>query len=162
MASKYGRTVGALSIAAALMLTSAACGDDNDGGNADSVPTAIGSALSSAGAKAKDALSSASAAAASKLAEIKGGLDATADATVGPIRADGDRTTAEVTVDNKTTKTADYTLSVEFRDAGGKLLDTVVLNIDKVEAGKQAKGTAKSNRKLTDPSKAEIGQAVRH
>ncbi|MFI6983139.1 hypothetical protein ACIBSV_31645 [Embleya sp. NPDC050154] len=164
MASKYVRTVGALSIAAALALTSAACSDDNDGnGDGKSVPTAaISSALNSAGSEARDALSSASAAAASKLKEIKGGLDATADASVGSIRADGDRTVAEVTVVNNTSKTVDYTLSVEFRDAGGKLLDTIVMNIDDVEAGTQAKGTAKSNRKLTDPNKAEIGHAVRH
>ncbi|MET7298399.1 hypothetical protein [Embleya sp. NPDC005575] len=162
MASKYGRTVGALSIAATLALFSAACGDDKDGGGAGSTPTAIASALGSAGSKAKDALSSASAAAASKLAEIKGGLDATADATIGPIGTDGDRTTAEVTVENKTAKTADYTLAVEFRDAGGNLLDAIVMNIDKVEAGKQGKGTAKSNRKLTNASKAEVGHAVRH
>ncbi|MFI6582409.1 hypothetical protein [Embleya sp. NPDC050493] len=162
MASKYGRTVGALSIAAVLALTSAACGDDNGGGADDSAPTSIASALESAGSEAKDALSSASAAAASKLAEIKGGLDATADASVGPIRTEGDRTTAEVTVENKTAETADYTVAVEFRDAGGKLLDAIVLNIDNVEAGKQAKGTAKSNRKLTDVNKAEIGHAIRH
>ncbi|WP_020556752.1 hypothetical protein [Embleya scabrispora] len=163
MASKYGRTLGALSIAAALALVSTACGDDKgSGGGAGSTPTAIASALESAGSEAKDALSSASAAASSKLAEIKGGLDATADATVGPIKADGDRTTAEVTVENKTGKTADYTLAVEFRDASGKLLDAIVMNIDNVEAGKQAKGTAKSNRKLTNPSKAEIGHAIRH
>ncbi|MGW1988750.1 hypothetical protein [Embleya sp. NPDC001921] len=163
MASKYVRTVGALSIAAALVLTSAACGDDNDGGgDGKAVPTAIESALNSAGSDAKDALSSASAAAASKLKEIKGGLDATADASVGPIRTDGDRTVAEVTVVNNTAKTVDYTLSVEFRDAGGKLLDAIVMNIEDVEAGTQAKGTAKSNRKLTDANKAEIGHAVRH
>ncbi|WP_406288210.1 hypothetical protein [Embleya sp. NBC_00896] len=163
MANTYGRVAGAFSIAAALVLTGTACSDDNDDGGKDtSVPTAIASALNSAGEAAKDALASASAAAASKLDDIKDGLDAKGDVSVGPTKTDGDRTTAEVTADNRTTSTADYTLTVDFRDPGGNLLDTIVMNIDNVEAGTQAKGTAKSNRTLKGETVAEVGRAVRH
>jgi hypothetical protein len=163
MASKYGRTAGALSITAALTLTAAACGDnDSNGGDNKSAPTAISSALQSAGAEAKGALASVSASAAAKLDEIKGGLDATSDASVGQPQADGDRTKAEVTVDNKTGKTVDYTVLVEFRNDAGNLLDAVVLNIDQVGAGKQAKSTARSHYKLTAATRADIARAIRH
>jgi hypothetical protein len=164
MASTYGRTAAALSITAILTLTAVACGGDdnkNNGGDNKSAPTTIPSGLQSAGSDAKDALASASASAAAKLGDIKGGLNAGSDATIGPPEADGDHTKAEITVDNKTDKTADYTVLVEFRD-NDNLLDAVVLNIDNVGAGKQAKGTARSNRKLTNVTKAEIGRVVRH
>ncbi|MYW00863.1 hypothetical protein [Streptomyces sp. SID3343] len=163
MASKYGRTAAALTITAALTLTAAACGDDdNGGGDNKSAPTTIPSALESAGEDAKDALASASASAAAKLDEIKGGLDAKSDASIGRPEADGDRTKAEVTVDNKTDKTADYTLLVQFRNDDGKLLDAVVLTVDDVGAGKQSKATARSHFKLTGATKADVGRVIRH
>ncbi|MFI6978992.1 hypothetical protein ACIBSV_10385 [Embleya sp. NPDC050154] len=162
MTSRCGRAAGAISIAAVLVLTAAACGDDDDGGSDTSTPSAIASALESAGKEAKDAVASASASAASKLDEIKDGVDAKADASVGPTAVDGDRTTAEVTVSNGTDKSADYTLSVDFRDDAGNILDVVVVDVDEVGAGKQAKTTARSHRTLSGPTKADIGRAIRH
>ncbi|MGW1991867.1 hypothetical protein [Embleya sp. NPDC001921] len=163
MTSRYGRAAGAISIAAVLVLTAAACGDDdNDGGGDTSTPSAIVSALESAGKEAKDAVASASASAASKLDEIKDGVDAKADASVGPTSVDGDRTTAEVTVANGTDKSAEYTLTVNFRDDAGNILDVVVVDIDNVGSGKQGKTTARSHRTLSGPTKADIGRAIRH
>jgi hypothetical protein len=167
--STYGRTAGALAITAALILTGAACGDDDGnggnggkGGDITSMPTSIPSAPGSPGSDAKDAFESASASATAKLGEIRDGLDAKSDASIGRTETDGDRTKAEITIDNKTDKTADYTLSVDFRGADGKLVDVAVLNVDNVGAGQQAKATARSHRKLTGTVTAEIGRVLRH
>lgn len=116
--------------------------------------------------KAGDIVSSATAAAASaaqeKMNAIKDGVNADADVTAGATSADGDRTVARITATNPKDTTADYTVWVNFRDSGGNLLDSVVLNIDGVEAGKSKSGTARSNRSLTGATKAEVQQAVRH
>ncbi|WP_406280389.1 hypothetical protein [Embleya sp. NBC_00896] len=163
MASRYGRAAGAVSIGVVLALTAAGCGDDDSGGDSDkSTPTAIASALESAGEEAREAVSSASASAAAKLDEIKDGVDAKADASVGPTAVDGDRTTAEVTVVNGTDNSADYTLTVNFRDAAGNVLDIVVVDVDQVGAGKQTTTTARSHRTLSGPTTADIGRVIRH
>ncbi|MER8046800.1 hypothetical protein [Streptomyces sp. NPDC094032] len=115
---------------------------------------------------AGDIVSSATAAAASaaqeKMNEVKDGVNATGDVNAGATSQDGDRTVAEITATNPKDKTADYTVWVNFRDPGGNLLDSVVLNIDGVAAGTSKSGTARSNRTLTGDTKAEIQQAVRH
>ncbi|MEF9883945.1 hypothetical protein [Streptomyces sp. P9-A4] len=113
-----------------------------------------------------DVISSATAAAASaaqeKMKEVKDGVNATGDVTAGPTSTDGDRTVAQVTATNPQDKNADYTVLVTFRDTDGNFLDSVVLNIDGVPAGKSKTGTARSNRTLSGDTKAEIGQALRH
>ncbi|MEU9857021.1 hypothetical protein [Streptomyces sp. NPDC047974] len=115
---------------------------------------------------AGDIVSSASSAVASaaqrKMDEIKDGANATADVTAGPTSVDGDRTVATVTAANPKDATADYTVLVTFRDAGGNFLDTVVLTVDGVPAGASKSGTARSNRTLTGPTTAEIERALRH
>ncbi|MEU2505154.1 hypothetical protein ABZ621_10600 [Streptomyces sp. NPDC007863] len=115
---------------------------------------------------AGDIVSSASSAVASaaqrKMDEIKDGANATADVTAGPTSVDGDRTVATVTAANPKDTTADYTVLVTFRDAGGNFLDTVVLTVDGVPAGASKSGTARSNRTLTGPTTAEIERALRH
>ncbi|MGW6021003.1 FxLYD domain-containing protein [Streptomyces sp. NPDC055099] len=117
----------------------------------------------SATAKAGEAVSSATEAAASKMAEVKDGVDSKGDVKVeGPTKSEGDRTTAEVTATNPKDKKADYTISVNFRDNDGNLLDTAVLNITDVEPGKSKSGTARSNRSLSGTPKAEISRALRH
>ncbi|MBT2444379.1 hypothetical protein J7E93_30655 [Streptomyces sp. ISL-36] len=113
-------------------------------------------------AKVGDIVSSATAAAASKMGEVKDGVNATGDVKAGPTAKDGDRTTAEVTATNPQDRKADYTILVNFRDGDGKLLDTVVLNIDGVDPGRSGTGTARSNRTLSGETTAEIGQALRH
>ncbi|MFJ3904337.1 hypothetical protein [Streptomyces sp. NPDC090025] len=116
--------------------------------------------------KAGDIVSSATAAAASaaqqQLDNIKDGVQATGDVKAGPTSTDGDRTVATVTATNPKDKAADYTVMVNFRDSGGNLLDSVVLNIDGVEPGKSKDGTARSNRTLSGATEAQVAQAVRH
>ncbi|MFJ8668046.1 hypothetical protein [Streptomyces sp. NPDC093600] len=113
-------------------------------------------------AKVGDAVSSATAAAASRMAEITDGVNADADVKAGPVRTEGDRTVADVTATNPGDGNADYTVMVNFRDDGGGLLDSVVVNIDGVAPGASKKATARSNRSLSGATKAEIGQALRH
>jgi hypothetical protein len=99
------------------------------------------------------------------MAEVKDGVDAKGDVKVdGGTKSDDkdDRTTAKITATNSTDKKSDYTISVNFRDGDGKLLDTAVLNIDGVEPSKSKSGTARSNRNLSGTPKAEIGKALRH
>lgn len=163
MARTHVRTAAALSLAAALLLGTTACGDDNDGGGDDkSAPTVSGSAGESASSDIRDDIASASASASAKLGDITDGLDATGDVTVGPTSTEDDRTVAEVTATNGTDKKADYTVTVEFRDPGGNLLDTIVMNIDDVDPGKQGRGEARSNRDLSGTVEAEVGHAIRH
>ncbi|MFF5450626.1 hypothetical protein ACFY40_05165 [Streptomyces sp. NPDC012950] len=141
-----GRTAGAaLALAGALALTT----------GCDAAKDAAGGAVASATAAVASA-------AERKMDEVRDGVDAKADVKAGEPRADGDRTVAEVTATNPKDQNADYTVKVDFRDADGKLLDTVVLNIDAVAPGASKSGTARSNRQLSDVTKAEIGQALRH
>ncbi|GAA1920819.1 hypothetical protein GCM10009837_52480 [Streptomyces durmitorensis] len=117
----------------------------------------------SATAKAGEAVSSATEAAASKMAEVKDGVDAKTDVKVdGPTKSEDNRTAAKITATNSTDKKADYTVSVNFRDSDGNLLDTAVLNISDVDPAKSKSGTARSNRSLSGTPKAEIGKALRH
>ncbi|MEU9861800.1 hypothetical protein AB0D99_13050 [Streptomyces sp. NPDC047971] len=115
---------------------------------------------------AQDVVSSATAAAASaaqeKMNQVKDGVNATGDVKAGPTKADGDRTTVELTATNPTDKNADYTILVNFRDDGGNLLDAVVVNIDAVGPGASKTGTARSNRTLSGETTAEVQQALRH
>ncbi|MET9433395.1 hypothetical protein [Streptomyces sp. NPDC006551] len=113
-------------------------------------------------ARVGDAVSSATAAAASRMGEITDGVNATADVKAGPVRAEGGRTVADVTVTNPQDRNADYTIMVNFRNDGGDLLDSVVLNIGGVAPSTSKTGTARSNRSLSGATKAEIGQALRH
>ena len=119
--------------------------------------------------KAGDIVSSATAAAASaasaaqrKLDEVKDGTDATGEVKAGPTSTDGDRTVAEITATNRKDKRADYTVLVNFRDAQGNLLDSVVVSVDGVEPGATATGRARSNRSLSGDTTAQIGRALRH
>ncbi|MGA5063524.1 hypothetical protein ACPB9E_07015 [Streptomyces exfoliatus] len=131
--------------------------------------TALGLTLTGCDAaqeKAGEVFSSATAAVASaaeeKMNEVKDGVNAGGDVEAGPTSTDGDRTVAEITATNPKDSAADYTIMVNFRDAEGKFLDSVVLNIGGVEPGASKSGTARSNRTITGATKAEISQALRH
>ncbi|MEV0320761.1 hypothetical protein ACIBKX_23735 [Streptomyces sp. NPDC050658] len=145
----------AAACAALLALTVTGCSEEDVDKAKDSVASAT--------AKAGEAVAEATEAAASKMAQVKDGVNAKGDVkTDGATKADGDRTTAEITATNSTDKKADYTVSVDFRDGDGNLLDTVVMNIDGVDPGASKSGTARSNRSLSGTPKAEIGRALRH
>ncbi|MGW7085317.1 FxLYD domain-containing protein [Streptomyces sp. NPDC054871] len=141
--------------AALLALATTACSDSD----VDKVKDRAASAT----AKAGEAVASATEAAASKMAEVKDGVDAKGDVKVdGPTTSENDRATAKITATNTTDKKADYTISVNFRDGDGNLLDTAVLNITDIDANKSKSATARSNRSLSGTPKAEISRALRH
>ncbi|MGA5217746.1 hypothetical protein ACPCAE_17000 [Streptomyces cinereoruber] len=141
-----GRTAGAAAALAAALALTTGC---------DAAKDAAGGAVSSATAAVASA-------AEQKMNEVKDGVDAKADVKAGEPRADGDRTVAEITATNPKDQNADYTVLVNFRDGEGKLLDSVVLNVDAVAPGESKSGTARSNRQLTGVTQAEIGRALRH
>ncbi|MEU1230970.1 hypothetical protein [Streptomyces sp. NPDC005828] len=124
--------------------------------------TGCDTAKNTAGEIVSSATAAVASAAQEKMNEVKDGVNATGDVSAGATSTDGDRTVAEITATNPKDKTADYTILVTFRDADGNLLDAVVLNIDGVEPGKSKTGTARSNRTLSNATKAEITQALRH
>ncbi|MEV0115403.1 FxLYD domain-containing protein [Streptomyces sp. NPDC050844] len=147
--------VAAAACTALLALTVTACTDEDVDKAKDTVASAT--------AKAGDVVASATEAAASELEKVKDGVNATGDVKAADTtKPDGDRTTAEITATNSSDKKADYTISVNFRDSDGNLLDAVVLNINGVDPGASKSGTARSNRSLSGTPKAEIGQALRH
>ncbi|MFG2114555.1 hypothetical protein ACGFRB_18280 [Streptomyces sp. NPDC048718] len=114
-------------------------------------------------AQAKQKASDISASAQQRMREVAHGVDATDDVKAGPTSTDADgRTIAAITVTNRSDKTADFTAWVNFRDKDGKLLDAVVLNIGGVGPGAFKSATARSNRKLSGATKAEVAQALRH
>ncbi|MCX4665449.1 FxLYD domain-containing protein [Streptomyces sp. NBC_01381] len=146
--------VAAAACTALLALTVTACTDEDVDKAKDTVASAT--------AKAGDVVASATEAAASELAKVKDGVNAKGDVKAADAKPDGDRITAEITATNSSDKKADYTISVNFRDSDGNLLDAVVLNINGVDPGSSKSGTARSNRSLSGTPKVEIGQALRH
>ena len=153
---------GAAAVLAGAVLTG--CGSN---GVASSAVSAAQSAVQSAGAglasSARDALASASAAASSALAQVKDGVDAKGDISLGsPSTGSDGKTAVEVTARNSDSSAHDYTVTVNFRDSGGNLLDAGVVTIDNVAAGGSGTGTVHSNRALSGTVTAEVGAALRH
>jgi hypothetical protein len=168
---KITRAASAAALASLLALSVSACGDDaksagdvvsNATQKAGEVAASATAKAGEIGEKAKEAYASASASAAAKFNEVKDGVDAKDEVKVGAVTADGDRSAAEVTASNKESKTQSYVVQVNFRDAGGNLLDTVVVNVKDVAAGKDGTAVAKSNRTLSGDVKAEPGKVLRH
>ncbi|MFC1444104.1 hypothetical protein ABUW04_38305 [Streptacidiphilus sp. N1-10] len=149
--------------AAAAVLAGAVLTGCGSSGAASSAVSAAQSAASGLASSARDALASASAAASSALARVKDGVDAKGDVSLGsPSTGSDGRTAVEVTVKNSDSSAHDYTVTVNFRDSGGNLLDAGVLNIDNVAAGGTGTGTVHSNRALSGTVTAEVGAALRH
>lgn len=149
------------SAAVALTLLGAAgCSSSTSTG---SVQSAAASLASQAGPAASSALAAASAAAASALAGAKSALDVKADVSAADVVTNSSgKATSLIEVKNTSDKTADFTVSLTFRDGDGKLLDAVVMNIDNVSAGGTGSGTAVSHRDLSGTVKVQIDAAVRH
>ncbi|MCQ9184471.1 hypothetical protein KMT30_36620 [Streptomyces sp. IBSBF 2953] len=144
-------------------------GDDN----ASSVASKAASAAQSVGAQATAAASSLASEASKayesataevnrRFEEIKGGADARDDVKLGTPGSDGDRSTVEVTASNSTGSTKSFAVQVDFEDSGGKRLDTVLVTVSDVPAGKTGKATARSNRTLSGEVKTEAVRAVRY
>ncbi|MGW7367760.1 hypothetical protein ACWGI8_31140, partial [Streptomyces sp. NPDC054841] len=154
-----------LAAVTAAVVAAGATGCSDTGETPESVASKAGEAVASATGKVGEVLESASAAAssaASRMAEIKGGLDAKGDVKLGPTKADGNRVATELTVTNLSSKTADYTVLVNWKDADGNVLDATVVSIDEVPVGGAKSATARSNRDLSGTPTAEVAQALRH
>ncbi|MFF4224272.1 hypothetical protein ACFYZH_15605 [Streptomyces abikoensis] len=138
-------------------------GPSGTGSKAASVASQASAAVSSLASEASGALASASAEARRKLDEIKGGVDVKGDVKLGNVTTDGEgRAEVRLTPDNTTDSTKSFAVQVNFTDSGGNLLDTAVVTVPDVPAGKNATATARSTRKLSGDVRAEVARAVRY
>jgi hypothetical protein len=105
---------------------------------------------------------SATASAGKKLDELKGGIDAKDAVRLGrPTTADG-QASVKVTAENSASSTKSFGVQVNFTDTSGNTLDTVVVTLSDVPAGKSGDATARSNRSLSGQVKAEVARALRY
>ncbi|MGV9251707.1 hypothetical protein [Streptomyces sp. NPDC003697] len=152
-------TAAAPAVAAAMALS----GCSDDGGSPSDTVSKASSAAASLASKASEGLASATAEAGRKLDEVKNGVDARSSVRLGrPVTASDGRTTVDVDVTNPARSTKSFTVQVNFKNSNGTLVDTAVMSIDDVPAGKSGKGTARSTHQLSGQVKAEVGTALRH
>ncbi|HSA53462.1 MAG TPA: hypothetical protein VLH10_25545 [Yinghuangia sp.] len=145
---RAGATAGALVLAAALALGTAACSDEDQPQDLNDAASSVESALNRAGDEFND---------------ITDGIDAKNDVKVGSVTIDGDgRATAEVTATNTGDSSADFLIQVEFRKPNNDLADTVVLTVKDVAPGKTGTGTARSHFDLDSNVTASVPRALRH
>lgn len=157
----WNRGAAALTTAVAVALTAlSGCSDDS---SPSSVASKAASAVASIGSQATAAVASATAEAGRRLDEVKNGVDAKDAVKVGtPTTDSAGHSTVEVTAGNTAGSAKSFAVQVEFKDTGGNLLDTVVVTVSDVPAGKSGTATARSNRKLSGDVKAETGTALRY
>ncbi|MEU9953757.1 hypothetical protein [Streptomyces sp. NPDC047939] len=159
------RGASAVLVAMTVAFTASACSDDGDSASStvSKAASAASSVASSVASKGSDVVASATAAAEDKLNSFKDGVNASGDVKAGAPATDKDgRVTSKVTVSNGTDSTQSYAVQINFKDADGNLLDTVVVSVDDVASKKAKDATARSNRKLDGDVKVEVGQALRH
>ncbi|MET7567488.1 hypothetical protein ABZT04_03145 [Streptomyces sp. NPDC005492] len=136
------------------------CSDD---GSPSSVASKAASAVESLGSQAASSIASATAEAGRRLDEVKNGVDAKDAVKLGtPATDSAGRSTVEVTAHNTAGSAKSFAVQVEFKNTGGNLIDTVVVTVSDVPAGKSGTATARSNRKLSGGVKAEVGRALRY
>lgn len=166
MASHWAhRAAGAaLATAVALVATAlAGCSDEGGGAAPTGAASRAASAASSLSSEGADALASAKADAQYRIDEIKGGIDVKEDVRLGePVTAGNGRTTVPVTVDNTADAQKSFAVQVDFTDQGGKLLDTAVVTVGDVAAGKTGKADAHSTHDLTGQVRTVVHRAVRY
>ncbi|MFH8608694.1 FxLYD domain-containing protein [Streptomyces sp. NPDC018029] len=69
----------------------------------------------------------------------------------------------KVTAENRADSSKSFAVQVTFKDADGKLLDTVVTKVSGVPAGTSKDATARSTHKLDgDDVKADVTTALRY
>ncbi|MFR0355887.1 hypothetical protein [Streptomyces sediminimaris] len=137
-------------------------GCSGDSNNPTSSASKAASAASSLASRGAEALASATASAGRKLDEVKGGIDAKDAVRLGTPTTDNGRATVKVTAENSASSTKSFLVQVNFRDSGGNLLDTVLVTVSDVAAGKSGEATARSNRSLSGQVKAEVARALRY
>ncbi|MEU9304615.1 hypothetical protein [Streptomyces sp. NPDC048269] len=130
---------------------------------AASAVESAGAVVSSAASEASDTVESAAAVAKDKLSGVKNGIDAKDDVRLGEPTTDSEgRTTVSVSARNSDGSKKSFAVQVNFKDEGGKLLDTVVVTIPDVAAQATGEGTARSTHTLSGTVKAETGTALRY
>ncbi|MFJ5997038.1 hypothetical protein [Streptomyces sp. NPDC092370] len=153
-----GATAGA-ALALALSAVLAGCGDESPADTARKAESAVGSIAS----EASEAVESATAEAGHRLDAIQGGTDVKDDVRTGPTATGTDgRVRTEVTVRNTDDASRSFAVQVAFRDAGGRLVDTVIVTVDHVRAGYSATATARSTHDLPGKIRAEVARALRY
>ncbi|MFB7736797.1 hypothetical protein ACFC08_20900 [Streptomyces sp. NPDC056112] len=154
-------TTGAtLPLAVAVTLGTTGC---SGGGTPSGSASQAASAVSSLASQADSMLSSATAEAGRRLGEVKNGIDARSAVTLGtPATASDGHATVAVRVENRAGSAKSFAVRVDFKDSGGNLLDTVLVTVPGVPAGKTATATARSIRELSGPVRAEVGTALRY
>ncbi|GHB24123.1 hypothetical protein GCM10010377_12590 [Streptomyces viridiviolaceus] len=167
----HGGTGAALTAAVAVVATAlAGCSDEgddtgppSDAASAASAASRAASAASSLASEGSDALASATAEAGRWLEEIQEGADVRGDVRLGDpgIDADG-RTTVEVTARNTAESAKSFAVQVNLTDPDGNLLDTVVVTVSDVPAGKSGRATARSTHDLSGDVRAVVARAVRY
>jgi hypothetical protein len=151
---------GGAALALALSAALAGCGgDDSPADAASKAESAVGSIASAAG----EAVESASAEAKQRLDDIQDGADAKDDVTAGPPVSGSDgRVRTELTARNTDDSARSFAVQVDFRDAGGQLVDTVIVTVDHVQSGQSATATARSTHDLSGQVRTEVARAVRY
>ncbi|GGT82377.1 hypothetical protein ACH4HG_09965 [Streptomyces coeruleorubidus] len=162
MAAARHRTrwaTGGAALALALSAVLTGCGGDSPADTARKAESAVGSIAS----QASEAVESATAEAGRRLDDIRGGIDVKGDVKVGATTVGSDgRARAEVTVDNTDDSARSFAVQVDFDDAGGRLIDTVIVTVEHVQAGDSATATARSTHDLSGEVRAEVARAVRY
>ncbi|MGW9371503.1 hypothetical protein ACWGVR_15990 [Streptomyces xanthophaeus] len=154
------RSLAGVVLVAGLTFGATGCSGDGEPGAAVSKAA---SAVSSAAAEAPKALESAAAAAKSELGAVKDGVNAKDEVTLGAPATDGDGyATVPVTVRNTDGAQKSFAVQVNMKDAGGNLLDVVVVTIADVPGNGTGQGTARSTHKLSGAVTAETGTALRY
>lgn len=152
----------ALAAVTALVLAAGLTGCSDDSSPESAVSDAA-SAASSLASKAGDILASASAEADKKLDDVKNGVDVKDDVRLGKPATDSQgRTTVQVTAANTDDQKRSFAVQVDFEQAGGGLLDVVVVTVPDVAAGGTGKATARSTHKLSGDVKTYVGRALRY
>ncbi|MFB9591316.1 MULTISPECIES: hypothetical protein [Streptomyces] len=170
MMAAFAWARGAAGGAVLVVLAFGAAGCSDGGGtpsgavsSAAAAVKSAGEAVSSAAADAARAAESAAAVAKDKLAGVKDGVDASGQVSLGPVATDAEgRTTVPVTVRNTDGEQKSFAVQVEFKDEGGKLLDTVVVTVTDVAGHGTGTGTARSTHGLSGTVRAETGTALRY
>ncbi|MER5829848.1 hypothetical protein ABT116_03275 [Streptomyces sp. NPDC002130] len=145
-----------------LCLSAAVTGCGGDYSPSDTASKAE-SAVGSIASEASEAVESATAEAQRRLDDIQDGTDVKADVQTGRTVTGSDgRVRTEVTARNTDDATRSFAVQVDFRDAGGQLVDTVIVTVDHVQAGHSATATARSTHDLSGEVRTEVARAVRY
>ncbi|MFJ7417087.1 FxLYD domain-containing protein [Streptomyces uncialis] len=161
----WKRTAAGAALLTGLTVTLTGCSDD--GGTPASTVSNAASAVASVGASlassAADSVSAAAADAQKKLDDITDGVDARDEVTLsGRAADDGGRATVPFTVRNTADSAKSFGVQVNFKDADGNLVDTVVVSVKDVAAGATKDATARGTHQVSGEVTAEVATAVRY